>query len=392
VFDERGLVPNSFKSSNDLSRLPVLSRRDMFDHLDDLISDRYAPADLLKFYTGGTTGQQAKLYVDQESFNIKQAITWRHESWMGCQPCDRLALFWPAHIDIPGHESWKARFARQHLLRTEMVQGGSMNESLARRLAEQLRRFNPDYMKVFPASFTNFIEYAGASGLPLPRPRAIMSTGEALYPAQRRLIDEAFGCPVFDMYGSREVGNTASECPAHQGMHVAMETSVVEFVKDGRAVTPGEEGEILVTDLTNYGMPLIRYQINDFGIPLAGSCSCGRELDRMDAAVGRLHDCFYGPDGTRHSGNVLGIHLTLAEDGVAVGQAQFIQRSLTRFLVRMTDKPEPSQETFNYLERRMKEIIGAGITVDFEVVARIPEEPSGKTRYVICEIPPPRRE
>jgi len=112
----------------------------------------------------------------------------------------------------------------------------------------------------------------------------------------------------------------------------------------------------------------------------------------MDAAIGRLHDCFYGPDGTRHSGNVLGIHLTVGEDDVAVGQTQFIQKSLTHFLVRVTDTPEPTRETFNYLERRMKEIIGSGITVDFEVVARIPEEPSGKTRFVICEIPPPGRD
>jgi len=83
-----------------------------------------------------------------------------------------------------------------------------------------------------------------------------MATGEVLYPEHRKTIENVFNCPVYDMYGSREVGNTAAECQAHQGLHLAMEIAIVEFIADGKAVAPGGEGEILITDLTNYACRL----------------------------------------------------------------------------------------------------------------------------------------
>ena len=81
--------------------------------------------------------------------------------------------------------------------------------------------------------------------------------------------------------------------------------------------------------------------------------------------------------------------MTSGHDGIDVGHMQFIQKSLTHFLVRLTNRPSLTPETFKYIERHMKEIVGPGITVAFEVVESIPRERSGKTRYVISEVPPP---
>jgi phenylacetate-CoA ligase len=391
IFDERGLTPASFASVEDLNKLPILTRDDVFEHSDELISSRYDRSDLIEFFTGGTTGQQARMWIDQESYNRKLGAAWRFEGWLGYEPCDRLALFWPAHMDVPKQESFQARFARLHMMRQEIIYGGSLNDHFARAAADRLMAFAPEYLRVFPTAFSNFVEHARNHDLKLPSVRAVMSTGEGLYPSQRKTISEQFDCPVFDMYSSREVGNTACECDAHDGLHIAMETSLVEFVSDGEPVAVGTEGAILITDLTNYGMPVIRYQINDYSMPLAGDCPCGRKLSRMSAGVGRLQDCFYGSDGTRHSGNVLGIHLTVGENNVAIGQTQFVQKSVTEFLVRVTNKPEPTAETFEFLERRTKELIGDDISVRFEVVDKIPPEASGKTRFVICEIPQDER-
>lgn len=389
IFDERGLTPDSVKSFEDLSLLPILTRDIIFDHGEQIISSMITSPELEEFSTGGTTGQQAKMYRDQQSFNIKLAMEWRHEGWMGRKPCEKMAYFWPAHIDIVEDESFKARIKNRYILRQLVLNAGTFSEDALRGFYDDIVRFKPKYLKVFPASlyyFTEFIEY---NDLPTPNILGIMSSGETLYDFQKEKLERVFGCPVFDMYGSREVGNTASECSAHEGMHIAMETSLVEFVTDGKQVDYGQEGHIIITDLTNYAMPLIRYQIDDYGIPLRQSCSCGRELHLMSTVVGRLLDDFWGLDGTRHSGNVLGFHLTVAEEGIEIGQVQFIQESLTKFHVRITDKPEPTPKVFEYLARRMKDIIGNGIDITFEVVKEIPREKSGKIRYAICEIDPP---
>ena len=389
IFDERGLNPESFKGFDDLSRLPILTRDIIFDQGERLISGSIPAEDIMKFPTGGTTGQQAVMYRDQNSFNEKLAMEWRHEGWMGRKPCDKTAYFWPAHIDFVEHESFKARIKNRYILRQLVLNAGTFREDIARGFYDDLLRFNPRYLKVFPASLYIFAEYIESNSLPPLRLRGIMSSGEPLYDFQRTKFESLFGCPVYDMYGSRETGNTASECSAHEGMHLAEETGYVEFLADGKQVEYGQEGEIIITDLTNYAMPLIRYRINDYGIPMGKTCSCGRTLPLMSTVVGRLQDDIWSPDGTRHSGNVLGFHLTVGEEGIVIGQTQFVQKSLTDFHVRITDRPEPTPEMFEYLTRRMKDILGDGINVTFEVVDNIPREKSGKIRYVKCEIDPP---
>jgi phenylacetate-CoA ligase len=161
-----------------------------------------------------------------------------------------------------------------------------------------------------------------------------------------------------------------------------MEPNLVEFVSGGKPVAPGQEGEMLITDLTNPAVPLIRYQINDYGIPLAETCACGRGSFMMSKAIGRLTDDIYSPEGVRHSGHVLGY--ALAESGPMIGQIQVLQESLTRFLVRLTNKPAPRQEDFDYISGVFERLLGDGVEVIFEIVDNIPKEKSGKVRFVKC--------
>jgi phenylacetate-CoA ligase len=188
------------------------------------------------------------------------------------------------------------------------------------------------------------------------------------------------------MYGSRETGNTSCECSAHNGRHIAMETSLVEFVNDNKPVEYGETGEILITDLTNFAFPLIRYRINDYGVPQDKRCSCGRNLKLMSSAVGRVQDDIYSADGTRMSGLTFSVHLLTAFDR-PIGQLQVVQKSYTDFVVRIKDKPEPTRETMDFIRSQMHKILGEAITIDIQVVREIPHEKSGKTRFVICEVP-----
>ena len=93
-----------------------------------------------------------------------------------------------------------------------------------------------------------------------------MVTAGTLFEPIRQTIESVFQAPVFNRYGSREVGDIACECEAHSGLHVALPTQFVEILRpDGTAAGPGEIGEIVVTSLTNFAMPLIRYRIGIVG-------------------------------------------------------------------------------------------------------------------------------
>ena len=115
---------------------------------------------------------------------------------------------------------------------------------------------------------------------------------------ERRKIENVFGIKVTDRYGCEEVGLIASECEEHSGMHLNIEHLFVEFVKnDGFLADPGELGKIVLTDLTNRAMPLIRYQVEDVGVATDRKCACGRGLPIMSSVIGRVADFLIKNDG-----------------------------------------------------------------------------------------------
>ncbi len=387
IFDEYGLTPESFRTFEDITKLPILTKDVIYKQTDNLISRQFTEDEVLTFPTGGTTGRQVIMYRNRESYNIKLGLAWRHEGWTGRKPCEKLALFWPASADLFSWEPLRSKIKGRYFLRETLYKAGSLREDTLQKTYKDLMTFRPKVLKVFPSALFRFCEFIRKNNLPPPPIRGIMSTGETLYNFQREIFEEIFNCEVFDMYGSREVGNTACECNTHEGLHIAMETQHVEFVENGKPVQPGEEGDIVITDLTNFAMPMIRYQIDDRGSQLPGYCSCGRNLTMMSPAIGRLSDDFWSPDGTRHSGLVLGVHILTARTEIA--QMQIIQKTLHNFIVRLVNNPRPGPGVFDFIKQQMKDIISEDINVTIELVEKLPQEKSGKTRFVICEIDPP---
>ncbi len=385
IFNERNLTPSSIKSVEDLRLLPILTRHDLYDYKDDLVSSQFRQDQLQQYSTGGTTGQRAVSHRNQESFNIKLGLQWRHEGWMGRMPCDKMIQLWPANMDFVEEPGWKEQIKDRYFMRCLMYQAGSAREEELRNVVAGFKSFKPEFIKVFPSALQKLAEHLVETNDSIPKVRGILSTGEPLYDSTRTLFENVFQTDVYDMYGTREVGNTACQCPEGKGLHIAMETQIVEFVKNGRPVEYGEEGEMLITDLTNYGAPMIRYQINDYGVPMKGDCACGRGLAVMSNAVGRIADDIVAPDGTRHSGHVLGVVLTF-EGPMLVGQMQIEQHSLHDYLIRVTNKPVPTQDKFDYITDAIRKLVRAEVKIEFEVVDRIPREKSGKVRYVINKL------
>src|SRR5207253_1358560 len=134
-------------------------------------------------------------------------------------------------------------------------------------------------------------------------PRAIVVGAEKLHGFQRELIEAVFQAPVFETYGSREFMLIAAECDRHAGLHVTADNLVVEVLDDdGRPTPGGEEGNVVVTDLFNYGMPFIRHVIGDRAVAGWGTCPCGRGLPLLKKVTGRRLDILRTPDGRQIPG------------------------------------------------------------------------------------------
>jgi len=142
---------------------------------------------------------------------------------------------------------------------------------------------NPSYLRLLANS-------AKTIGLTL-RCKTVITSGQFLDDTTRAFIGNAFQADIYDHYGMEEVGGSiAWECPTHSGYHVNDECVILEFLRDGEPVAPGEPGEIHVTSLTRTVTPIIRYATGDIGIPLDFECGCGRKLSLLKDIQGRIMD------------------------------------------------------------------------------------------------------
>jgi len=124
-----------------------------------------------------------------------------------------------------------------------------------------------------------------------------------LLESERAVMEQAFGVPVTNRYGCEEVSLIACECEQHSGLHINSDHIVAEFLReDGTPCSPGENGRIVVTELINFGMPLIRYEVGDWGVPSDRLCPCGRGLPMMESLAGRTADFLRALDGSRVAG------------------------------------------------------------------------------------------
>jgi phenylacetate-CoA ligase len=192
---------------------------------------------------------------------------------------------------------------------------------------------------------------------------------------------------VTNRYGCEEVSLIACECERHAGLHVNAEGVYVELLRDGEPVPPGEPGSVVVTDLTNRAMPILRYQVGDVAVWSGRCCPCGRGLPLLERLEGREADYVLTPAGELISGISLTENFALHVPGVA--QLQIIQETLQRFRFRIVRGPDFGPGSLRRIGELVLERFGPGVGFEIEHVERIPQEPSGKYRFCISRVANP---
>jgi phenylacetate-CoA ligase len=247
--------------------------------------------------------------------------------------------------------------------------------------AAALERFRPVYLSGYPSAMYVLAEHYRQSGKAAPKLRSALTSAETLLDTQRRIIEETFSTRVLDQYGQAEMQSFWYECEAGR-MHAHPLAGVTEIVRpDGTPAAPGEMGEVVLTGLVNYAMPLIRYRVGDTARFAAGPCSCGRGMPVIEEIGGRLDDFVY----TRERG-ALG-RLDPVLKGVRnIVESQLEQESLDSLRVRFVPAPGFSGEDLHMFEDNLRARVGRSIHLEFECTDRIPRSANGKFRFVISRL------
>jgi phenylacetate-CoA ligase len=375
-FEKAGFAPGLVRSLEDLRALPPLEKTDIQEHGPDLIARNWPRGDLIRNQTGGSTGAPVSFYLSGERKCSRAAATVRHNRWAGWEVGDKTAVIWGAPCDRPA-ENWRSRFYNALLREPMWLDAGCLTEQRMRDFDAALHRRRPRVILAYARAAVLFARFLRAAGLNAYRPHSIVTSAEILEPDDRRLLEDVFGCPVFNRYGCREVSVLASECPEHTGLHVMAEGLYLEIETPNGPAAPGEMGAVLVTDLLNSAMPLIRYRIGDLAAWADGGCPCGRGLPRLERVAGRVTDFLVGADGRLVSGVFLATYVVAQRP--SLGQVQIRQERAGAVVYRIRPGRDfDAIEDVKYLQEATRRRLGDGAVCDWEAVEELPSEPSGK--------------
>lgn len=379
-------APESRRASSQVAQLdglPVVTKEDLRAAADSFPLPGFAGQTIVT-KTSGSTGHPMTFHRTREQESWFWALRMRMWAWGGYVPGEPYLT-----LNLNARTAWKKRL--QDVVFRCSYHGFNANDNDVDAVIGDLQRKRIPHLVGYSSSLYLLARALEERGIGNPGVRSVLATGDTLFPPYRAKIEEVFGVPVVDYYGAGGEGiHLASQCERAQCYHLHLEDAVIEILHDGRPATPGEMGELVVTQLHNRAMPLIRYATQDVAIAGDDSrCGCGRELPLIEGIQGRVPDIVTAPDGTAlvvHYFTILFEHLE------GIGQFQVVQSQPDAILVKLVVTHEelrsPNEKS---ITDQIREVTHGSLRVDFEYTDDIPLAPSGKRRLVISEIHPPER-
>lgn len=364
--------------------LPVLRREDLQLSGENLRARDWPAVRPLLNSSGGSTGAPVTVLQDQLYRDELTATAWISDSMQGWRFGDRVAMLWGSPKDRGRLSSWKSRRLMQ-ARGVRFFDAFAMSDEAMHQYHRELQQYRPHVLVGYASALALYTQFLLESGSRPSYPLvSIISSAECLPENKRLLIENCFRVPVFDRYGSREVGCIASQCQHRTGLHLHPLDHVVEVV-DAISGAPvvGKPGKVLVTSLTNFAMPIIRYEIGDLAVMSTEECPCGFPSLALKTIIGRTSDFIQTPTGQR----VHGEYFTHAFYGVGgVRQFQFVQKSETDFVLRIVATPEFRKHDLDCILGITEKALGADANFHIEFPNEIRPSASGKQRFTISEL------
>jgi phenylacetate-CoA ligase len=375
---DAGLTGAELGLPGGLQRLPVLTRR-LLKSAADVYCDTLPQGHGATYEarTSGSTGEPVTVRRTVVNGMDWMAATMRDHLW---HRRDFLQPLCSIRADIPEVALFKDWGPPVNwLFNSGPLLGIPITTAIDRQI-ELIREFKPRILLLYPSNLAGIV----SRGLPLPSVRRILTIGETL---SRHTRDDActfFDARIEDTYSSQELGIIAIQCPDSPLYHVMSENLIVEVLNaDGTACHAGEVGRVVATDIRNFAMPLVRYDIGDYA-EVGRPCACGRGLPTLSRILGRERNLILVPDGTRHWPYLGSIKMY---EFAPIIQYQFIQDGPRSIELRLVLQRALTAEEESDLVARIQRALGFPFEVRFAYFPeRIPAGASGKFEEFVCRV------
>jgi len=255
ILNNIGIGNKGVKNLEELKMLPIIKKDDLRNNYSLFI-----PENEVNYTIGSTSGSTGEPLIYRKSNNskvIEMALVLQFEKNMGIEIGDSKLLIWGG-IEMNPYKKTK-RYIKNYIYNYDYYINYNINNGNISKLVDKLYKKHYAYYRSYPSTMALVAnEITNRKEEFHNRPNAISVSVETLMKSDRDIIEKVFGKTLYDQYGCGEVNSVAFECSEHQGLHHAFEHSIIEVLDDNN--NDSKSGRLIITNLDNYAMPLIRYE------------------------------------------------------------------------------------------------------------------------------------
>jgi phenylacetate-CoA ligase len=382
VWNEAGIKsPDDITSMSDFYKLPLTTKDDIKAHYDQFISSAFN--NNIKKSTGGSTGQPFHFELNTESNTRREAVMWRGYGWLGAGLGQKTLYLWGADIGKKSFFKTIKNDLYHSFYNRKMMNSFAMNQHNMQNYVDDVNQFKPSALVSYVNPLFQLANYIIEHKLSVYSPKSILTGAEPLYPHQREVIEKAFNSSIYDTFGCREFMLMSAECQQNKNLHINSDHLVVETINSVSESVQGQTGDLVITDLFNYGMPLIRYVNGDRATLVDEPCSCGNPLPIMKSVDGRKLDIIKTPSGKSIPGELFP---HLFKEFTSIYKFQIKQSVINELLIQIVPNGKFSENDKANIITEINKYAENELTLNFKIVDEIPLTVSGKHRVTVCEV------
>jgi len=377
IFDRIALVKNNRLDLENFYKIPVINKNIIKNNFSLFLSKDISRRRWYKNSSGGSTGIPQTFIQDDNYKNWMLASEFFYfKKIIKIDPFKaKKVLLWGSERDIFRQKKSLSSKLAAFLRKEIFLNTFKITKKDFLKYVEIINKEKPEYIKGYAGSLYQLAKIVKENNLKIHHPKFIYSSAETLRPFMRDLIEEIFKCKVYDYYGSREVGAIAGECPKGK-MHIFNFNNFVEVIDDnGNRVKTGEMGKVIVTNLHNYSMPLIRYEIGDTAV-LGEKCDCDIKTPVLEKITGRVTDHFKNKNGDLIHGEYF-THLFYFKEWIKAFQV--VQIDFNKIVIYFVANKENEQDMID-IENKIKLVMGNDCLIEWKKVNNI--EPTSQGKYL----------
>lgn len=383
IFVSIGIIKNDKFDLSKFNEIPILTKEIIRKYQKELISNDYKTRKWYYNSSGGSTGEPVR-FIQDDLYDRWGNATYQfyYKDILGIdEPNAKKVILWGSERDLfQGGMGIKAKITNW-LASTVFLNSFKMTNKDMDNYIKIINSYKPELIRGYTGSLFELCRYIERRNIKIYKPKILISAAETLSNDMREKIETVFGTKLYDFYGSRETNNLAGECKEGL-MHVLAFHNYIEILNnDNRVVEEGEEGRVIVTNLHNYSMPFIRYEIGDMAVLGPEKCKCGNVLPTLKKITGRITDHFIKEDGTTVPAEFF-IHLigVVCNKGF-IKKFQVIQEDYSIIKILVILEGEINESEKKDMEDKIKLVMGQDCKITWDFVKEIPNTKTGKYLY-----------